>query len=80
MGQKGLPEAGGDELVAMGADVGHPGEIVDRCPDGEGDEDGYSGGNQPELAGDQAADDGAGEYQADERAVVARLSWRVSGR
>ena len=58
MGPKGLPEAGGDELVAMGADVGHPGEIVDQCPDGEGNVDGSGNSQQPELAGEQTADNG----------------------
>ena len=32
------------------------------------------------LMSGQVSRGSAGEYQADERAVVARLSWRVSGR
>ena len=32
------------------------------------------------IASGQGSRSSAGEYQADEQAVVARLSWRVSGR
>ena len=50
---------------------------VERCPE---EETGSLKGGEKAWVSRQVSRGSAGEYQADEQAGVARLSWRVSGR
>lgn len=57
-GEEGLPEAGPEHLVALGADVGHGLEVEAADPDAHGHHQGQAGGEGPPDVLDDAVDQG----------------------